>query len=62
MLPSHGNAVEVDNFDVSSSESEEEDELEVQYWRKERHFHELYLESIQVSFFTMTGLYKLLLL
>ena len=36
--------------DMSPSESEEEEELEVQYWRKERHFRELYLESIEVGF------------
>ena len=35
--------------DMSPSESVEE-ELEVQYWRKERHFRELYLESIEVGF------------
>ena len=40
----------LNNFGMSSSESEEEEELEVQYWRKERHFREMYLESIQVSF------------
>jgi len=50
VLPSQ--SVVVDDYDMSYSESEEEDELEVQYWRKERHFRELYLESIQVSFFT----------
>ena len=39
----------LDDFDMSYSESEEEQELEVQYWRKERHYREMYLESVRVS-------------
>ena len=34
----------------SDSEDDEEQELEVQYWRKERHYRETYLDSIEVSF------------
>ena len=37
--------------DMSQSDSEEEEECEVQYWRKERHYRETYLESIEVSFY-----------
>ena len=43
VLPSHLEVV-----GMSQSESEEEEELEVQYWKRERHFRELYLESIEV--------------
>ena len=35
----------------SEEKEEEEEEFEVQYWRKERHYRETYLESIEVSFY-----------
>lgn len=56
VLLSHAEVI--DNFDKSCSESDEEEELEVQYWRKERHFRGLYLESVQVGFFTTIGYRK----
>ena len=38
---------------MSQSDSEEEEELEVQYWRKERHYRETYLQSIEVNFYNV---------